>query len=97
MHQPGAIFVTDVTAQLCFSSVRPVMDLDTDPIDVAAHVQSLAHASGALGRSEMRAIQRCVDIGKEVLGSSATELIQKVNGSPMLSSKSADGTPISVM
>ena len=45
----------------------------------------------------MRAIQRCAEIGKEVLGSSATELIQKVNGSPMLSSKSADGTPISVM
>lgn len=66
-------------------------------MDVHSYVQSLARASGSLSSSEVRETFRCAEIGKEVLKCSFQALLSAAAGSPILTSKSADGTPISVV
>ena len=43
------------------------MELEAETIDVPAHLTSVFKASGALSSSEIRAIMKACEIGKEVL------------------------------
>ena len=66
-------------------------------MDVPAYIATLSRASGALSPNEANAIQKVAEVGKEVLGSAFQDLVIIVAGSPVLTSKSADGTPITVV
>ena len=66
-------------------------------MDVPSHIRRLADASGMLDKDDLRAIDQCAEIGKEVMRASIEQVVKASLGSPILSSKSADGTPITVM
>ena len=68
-----------------------------ESLDVAKAIESLAKASGALTVAETRQMHRACEVGKAVLQSGAAQLVARAAGFPMLSSKSADGTPITVV
>ena len=59
-------------------------------------IQRLSHASGSLTKAEMRATDRVAEVAKEVMLDAGSALVMLAAGRPMLSSKSADGTPVSV-
>lgn len=68
------------------------------PADLAAsELQRLCHVSGALTKADCRATLVMCEIGKAVLRKAAGELVADAAGAPILNSKSADGTPISVV
>ncbi len=60
-------------------------------------LQRLSKASGQLSKPDVRALERVCEIGKVVLQHAAQELVSSAANCPMLNSKSADGTPISVV
>ena len=60
-------------------------------------LQRLSKASGQLSEPDVRALERISEIGKLVLRHAAQELVSSAANCPMLNSKSADGTPISVV
>ena len=70
--------------------------LDPCPIDVRTHIQSLTKASGSLSRSEVRAVSRCSEVGKEVLSHGLKTLVRDADRLPVLRCSSCDGTPIQV-
>jgi hypothetical protein len=59
-------------------------------------IESVCHASGALSKAQMLQVDCVAEIAKHVLLIAVQELIQESSGGALLSSKSADGTPISV-
>lgn len=63
----------------------------------AEELQRLCHASGSFSKSDMRAAGRLCESGKEVLRNAAFEFLRDASGAAVLNSKSADGTPISVV
>ena len=69
-----------------------------DPsLNAVSQLKLLSQASGALSKASDRAVQRIVEIGKAVWVSGCKELIAKVGKRPMLTSKSADGTPLTAV
>ena len=65
--------------------------------EAIAFIEGCAKASGALSTSHVRDLDRLSEVGKFFTRKSATNLIQELDGAPALTSKSADGTPISVV
>ena len=65
--------------------------------EVTELIQSLSGASHALSRGEQRDMFQLSTAGQHTLAARVTGLIERAAGSPMLTSKSADGTPITVV
>lgn len=54
------------------------------PADLAANeLQRLGHASGALGKADLWAIQLMCEIGKVILRKAVDELLANVHGGPV--------------
>ena len=70
-----------------------VAPLDPNEIDVTGHLKSLSHASGVLTREEIRAENRCCEVGQEVLRHRADRVVREAGGRPLLQVCSCDGTP----
>ena len=70
------------------------MATDAEISDVKKLVQSLSRASGQLSPHEMRQNGRVVECGKDALSQSFRSLLGRIAGSPALTSKSADCTPL---
>lgn len=66
-------------------------------MEASAIVESLARSSGALSPGDIRQMFRVCEAGKETLATAALRLVSRAQGAPMLNSKSADGTPITVV
>jgi hypothetical protein len=77
-------------------SAQIMQKLDPDPIDVAAHIGSLAQASKALSKAETDACAKAAEIAKEVMRLACTHLVAHADSRPLLRSSSCDGTPIKV-
>ena len=65
--------------------------------DVPAMVESLAQASKTLTKTETRNLDQLCEAGKETLAIGFKALIADAAGRPVLTTKSADATPISVV
>ena len=61
-----------------------------------AAIEAVCNASGAISKTQMSQIDRIVEISKQVLVTAADELVEEAGGAPLLSSKQADGTPLTV-
>ena len=59
-----------------------------------AFIDNFANASGWLNRSELRDLECCAEVGKDVLRAGIRSLVAVADGSPMMRSTSADGTTI---
>ena len=59
-----------------------------------ALIEQFAKASGWLNRSELRDLECCAEVGKDVLRAGIRSLVAVADGSPMMRSTSADGTTI---
>ena len=66
------------------------------PTDAAALLQRLS-SSGSLNKDGTATASRVCEVGKAVLQTAAAELVETARGAPILNSKSAGGTPISVV
>ena len=72
------------------------MSSEEEVVDVVQLVTSLSRASGVLSREEERAMAKCAEVSKDVLAEGMVDLVRMAAGSPLLMSKSSDGTPVSV-
>ena len=61
-----------------------------------ALITELARCSGALTKPQEHRITQCCEVSKEVMASKARKMVAGANGMPLLTTKSADGTPVSV-
>ena len=66
-------------------------------MDVPSHVERLSAASAALVKKDMADVFRGCEVTKEVLKTASLELVAAAQGSPILTVKSSDGTPITVV
>ena len=64
------------------------------PADATALIQSLAKASGYLDKPDARLVPLVCEVGKAVLLDRATSMVKESPGWPLLTCKSADGTPV---
>ena len=67
-----------------------------DPARAIDHIQKLSRSSACLDPGQTRELAIACEAGKEVLARGADRLVRAAMGSPMLSSKSCDSTPICV-
>ena len=71
------------------------MDSSTDPVPtVEEHIRSLAKASHALSKLELRTLNRLCEVSKEVLNLASDSLVEEASGEPFLRTSSCDGTPV---
>ena len=73
------------------------MAAPNEVVDAAELIEPLSKGSGALSRNEQRAMLRCSTAGQHVLADRAPDLVARADGCPMLTSKQADGTPLTVV
>jgi hypothetical protein len=66
-------------------------------MEASIEIESLAKASAALTTEDMRRLQAVCEAGESTLQSMAAQLVAIAAGSPILNSKTADGTPITVV
>ena len=59
-------------------------------------IRSIAKASGTLSKTQLRQADAVCECAKKVMWASAMRLVEDASGLPVLTSKSADGTPIRV-
>lgn len=85
------------TALSLSSCIGSKMEAKADASDAAALVESLARASNSLSREDVRDLHRVCEAGKVTQETSARQLVSRAAGSPMMTSKSSDGTPITVV
>ena len=65
--------------------------------DPVRRIHDLCKASSSVDGKNVLEIQKVCEISKHVLACKFNELIAEADGAPMLSSKSADGTPLSTV
>ena len=67
-----------------------------DPASTAQVLEELCQSTKAMDKEHLRTIDKYAEACKAVLLESAHEFVKGCGGSPMLTSKSADGTPLKV-
>ena len=74
------------------------MASSSDPVDSPANatalLQGLAKATGTLSKQQERSVSFACAVGKEVLLARARNMVKESPGWPLLTCKSADGTPV---
>ena len=74
------------------------MEVEEDPAAAAVDaIEALARASGKLSRDEIREVLRVSEVGRATLDLAARQLVQNAQGLPLLTSKTADATPVTVV
>ena len=61
---------------------------------VEEHIRSLAKASHALSKLELRTLNRLCEVSKEVLNLASDSLVEEASGEPLLRTSSCDGTQV---
>ena len=69
-----------------------------DPGSLAIRtLEGLSRTTGSLSTARIRDLNQAAEIGKQVLEESAAKVVKSFSGAPLLTSKSADGTPCKTM